>query len=434
MVQEPSTWYPSGELIGRRPPSLHPLANTSSSKCPSGWPMPRLRTRDWLQRLSDTCLLLRSCATWTTRLSTLLTLGAMFGFFERSSRPSAQRASRSLQRRPNCSRTALSTWDTRSARKGSAFLLNTPRWSTTGRSPTPSRPCGPSSGGYYCRFITDYINISAPLVQYTKQDQHEGIPNLNKDPAAVGAFCVMKKKLMSAPILAYPQFHGKPFILDTDFSFNPGAIGGVLSQEQGSQERVIAYGARQLQPRERNYALTKGELLAAIFFPQYYKYYLLHRPFILRTDNWALTWIRSLESPTGMILRWFEILASFDFTVKHRKGTLHGNADALSRAPHTALPSPQEEKILVSDEGAVVAAVQALALESNSDFYNPPIHKQASPWLVRSFILEWWCATQILSVIQLYETSFILCLKWFLYKKLQKMIIMYLFILRILNF
>ena len=157
--------------------------------------------------------------------------------------------------------------------------------------------------GYYRRFIVDYANISAPLVQHTKQDQHEGIPNLHKDPAAIGAFRVMKRKLMSAAILAYPQLHGKPFILDTDFSVDPGAIGGVLSQEQDGQERVIAYGARQLQPREWNYASTKGELLAVIFFLQYYKYYLLHRPFILRTDNRALTWIRSLESPTGMILR-----------------------------------------------------------------------------------------------------------------------------------
>ena len=62
-----------------------------------------------------------------------------------------------------------------------------------------------------------------------------------------------------------------------------------------------------------------------------------------------------------MILRWLEILASFDFTVKH------GNTDALSRAPHAALPSPQEEKILVSDVAAIVAALQApLALPEKS--------------------------------------------------------------------
>ena len=79
---------------------------------------------------------------------------------------------------------------------------------------------------------------------------------------------------------------------------------------------------------------------------------------MLRTNNRALTWIRSLESPTGMILRWLEILASFDFTVQHRKGTLHGNADSLSRAPHASFPTAEEEKVLVSDETAVVAAIQ----------------------------------------------------------------------------
>ena len=213
--------------------------------------------------------------------------------------------------------------------------------------------------GYYRRFIENYSTISAPLVQYTQQEQHEGIPHLHQDPAAVRAFRLMKKKLTSAPILAYPQFQGEPFILDTDFSADPGAIGGVLSQIQDGQERVIAYGARRLLPRERSYASTKGELLAVIFFLQYYKYYLLHRLFILRTDNRALTWIRSLDSPTGMILRWLEILASFDVTVQHRKGTLHGNADSLSRAPHASFPTSEEEKVLVSDEAAVVAVIQA---------------------------------------------------------------------------
>ena len=90
--------------------------------------------------------------------------------------------------------------------------------------------------GYYRRFIEDYATISAPLVQYTQQEQHEGIPHLHQDTVAVPAFRLMKKKLMSAPILAYPQFQGEPFILDTDFSADRGAIGGVLSQVQDGQE------------------------------------------------------------------------------------------------------------------------------------------------------------------------------------------------------
>ena len=210
---------------------------------------------------------------------------------------------------------------------------------------------------YYRRFIEGYATLAAPLVHYTAQDHHEAIPRMGDDPAAVHAFQELKRHLLSAPVLAYPQFHGKPFILDTDFSVDPGAIGAVLSQEQDGQEKVIAYGARRLQPRERAYASTKGELLAIIFFLQYFRYYLLHRPFILRTDNRALTWIRSLEQPTGMILRWLDILASFNFKVEHRSGTRHGNADALSRAPHAPFPDEKEAKILVSDEPAVVASI-----------------------------------------------------------------------------
>ena len=60
-----------------------------------------------------------------------------------------------------------------------------------------------------------------------------------------------------------------------------------------------------------------------------------------------------------MILRWLEILASFNFTVKHQKGTLYGNADSLSRPPHASFPTLEEEKVLVSDEVAVVAIIQA---------------------------------------------------------------------------
>ena len=78
----------------------------------------------------------------------------------------------------------------------------------------------------------DYATLSAPLVQYTIQDQHEGTLMMHNDSAAVKSFRAMKEKLLSAPILAYPRFHGKPFILDTNLSIDPGTIGGVLSQEQ----------------------------------------------------------------------------------------------------------------------------------------------------------------------------------------------------------
>ena len=87
-----------------------------------------------------------------------------------------------------------------------------------------------------------------------------GIPCFRQDTAAVKTFRTMGQKLMSVPILAYPRFHGKPFILDTDFRVNPDAMGGVLLQEPGSQELVTTCRARQLQPLEPVYALIRGEL------------------------------------------------------------------------------------------------------------------------------------------------------------------------------
>jgi hypothetical protein len=76
---------------------------------------------------------------------------------------------------------------------------------------------------------------------------------------AHAAFEKLKVALCAAPILAYPKL-GEGFIVDTDAS-NWG-IGGVLSQVQDGQERVIAYYSKTLNKAERNYCVTRRELLA----------------------------------------------------------------------------------------------------------------------------------------------------------------------------
>ena len=79
---------------------------------------------------------------------------------------------------------------------------------------------------------------------------------------------------------------------------------------QDGKERVIFYGAKKLNKHQINYGSTKGELFAAIFFMTKWKYYLLGRPFRLRTDHQALKWINTMEAPRGMIQRWLDILAN----------------------------------------------------------------------------------------------------------------------------
>ena len=212
---------------------------------------------------------------------------------------------------------------------------------------------------YYRKFFKHYSRTAAPLSDLTKDEQNPEEPfDLEKSyPLAQKAFLGLRDGLLKAPVLAYPDFlSDEPFIVDTDWSQEPGAIGAVLSQVQNGQERVLAYGAKKLEGAEKNYSSNKGELLAVIYFLRYWKYYLSHRPFILRTDHEALKWIRTMEEPKGMILRWQETLANFNFTTVFRKGTSHGNADALSRITHAE--TKEEESADTGEHPSLLAPLQ----------------------------------------------------------------------------
>ena len=145
------------------------------------------------------------------------------------------------------------------------------------------------------------------------------------------AFRDLRKKLTTAPVLASPNF-SKPFLLDTDASNN--RIGTVLSQvQEDSQECVIAYASRMLTKAEWRYCVTRKELLAVVTFVHHFHHYLLGQQFTLRTDYGSLTWLKYFKHPEGQLARWLERLEEYNFTVVHRPGRKHCNADALSRLP-----------------------------------------------------------------------------------------------------
>jgi len=67
------------------------------------------------------------------------------------------------------------------------------------------------------------------------------------------------------------------------------------------------------------------------FFINHFRPYLLGKPFMLRTDHGSLVWLQNFKQPEGQLARWLEKLQEYDFTILHRSGNQHGNADALSR-------------------------------------------------------------------------------------------------------
>ena len=76
------------------------------------------------------------------------------------------------------------------------------------------------------------------------------------------AFRTLKQRLLSQPILQYPDF-SREFILTTDTS-NDGA-GAVLSQGQIGKDLPIAYASRSFNKAERNYSTVEKELAAILW-------------------------------------------------------------------------------------------------------------------------------------------------------------------------
>ncbi|GBM33653.1 Retrovirus-related Pol polyprotein from transposon 17.6 [Araneus ventricosus] len=136
--------------------------------------------------------------------------------------------------------------------------------------------------------------------------------------------------LITSPVLTYPRTD-KEFILDTDAS-NEG-IGAVLSQKIGNEECVIAYFSKSLGKPERNYCVTRKELLAIVKSIEHFHHYLYGRKFLLRAHHASLRWLLNFREPEGQIARWIQRLQEYDFEIQHRKGTSDGNADALYRRP-----------------------------------------------------------------------------------------------------
>ncbi|GBN25970.1 Retrovirus-related Pol polyprotein from transposon 17.6, partial [Araneus ventricosus] len=110
-------------------------------------------------------------------------------------------------------------------------------------------------------------------------------------------------------------------------------IGAVRSQKIGNEECVIAYFSKSLGKPERNYCVTRKELLAIVKSIEHFHHYLYGRKFLLRTDHASLRWLLNFREPEGQIARWIQRLQEYDFEIQHHKGTSHGNADALSRRP-----------------------------------------------------------------------------------------------------
>ena len=179
---------------------------------------------------------------------------------------------------------------------------------------------------YYRKFIPNFATICKPLHKLTEKDTKFIWNN-----QCQSALDTIKHFLTTAPILSYPLLQGQPFLLDCDAS-NVG-VGAVLSQLKDGEEKVISYFSKCLSKSERQYCTTRKELLAVAIAVKHFHHYLIGQQFTVRTDHGSLQWLMRFKNCEGQIARWIETLSAYTFTVVHRAGRVHNNADSMSRRP-----------------------------------------------------------------------------------------------------
>lgn len=151
---------------------------------------------------------------------------------------------------------------------------------------------------YYRKFVQDYAKISVPLTQLTHKNS-----KFTWTPECQTAFDTLKQKLVSAPILTFPNFN-KPFVLSVDAS--DYAIGYVLGQlsPTSNLEYVVAYGGRNLKSNEQKWHINEKEGLALKEAILHFKPYLSTSKFKVYTDNITVRWLESIKNAQGRLGRW----------------------------------------------------------------------------------------------------------------------------------
>ena len=159
------------------------------------------------------------------------------------------------------------------------------------------------------------------------------------------AFEQAKKVLAESPILNYPDYsEDSTFYVTCDAS--GGGAGAVLTQLQGSEEKVIAYAGTSFNETQLRYSPTDRELAAIRFAVNYFKPYLYGQRFIIRTDHQPLIYLHRMKRFDDRLHRTMEDLNIGQFELEYLPGQNNIVADALSRASYPwKLPEDHDTRV-----------------------------------------------------------------------------------------
>ena len=145
--------------------------------------------------------------------------------------------------------------------------------------------------GYYRNFVHHFAVIARPLTDLLKKGAL-----FVWTPSHQSAFTALQHALMTAPVLALPDF-SKPFQIQTDAS--EFGVGAVLLQDN----HPLAFVSKALGPRTRGLSTYEKEYLAVLIAIEQWHAYLQHGEFIIFIDQRSLVHITDQRLHTPWQLR-----------------------------------------------------------------------------------------------------------------------------------
>ncbi|KAH9801845.1 hypothetical protein KPL71_001176 [Citrus sinensis] len=172
---------------------------------------------------------------------------------------------------------------------------------------------------FYRRFVKDFSTLVAPLTEIVKK--HGGFKWGSEQERA---FNLIMEKLVSAPLLALPDFT-KTFEIECDASGI--GIRTVLMQEG----RPIAYFSEKLSGAALNYPTYDKEMYALVRALETWQHYLLPKEFVIHTDHESLKHLKGQGKLHKRHAKWVEFIEPFPYVIKYKQGKENVVADALAR-------------------------------------------------------------------------------------------------------